>query len=165
MSDESGQTQIYVALTSDEEWISAVMQFPEDRTKFRWRVIRRQYVLIEAGFYLAPGASLESRVRACVSEWEMDRSVFERAFHVTAREMGVQIPSYERRGRTPFNCSAAEFLPLVEEWALRVPAHLRGRDFLLFQRWPVANAVLLDQWLERQVRTIEWARGRGPKAT
>lgn len=133
----------YVALTPDQEWLLAVQRWPGRKDDYRMRLVRRMHVMIDAGFRLRPGESIRDRLQSACEEWTRDRGGFEEMFHRTAREMGVPIPSYARRGRTPFNCSAEEFPELVAEWSRRVPAELKAKDYVAFERWTEADLALL----------------------
>jgi len=133
----------YVALTPDEEWIMAVQAWPGRKGDYRMRIVRRGHIMVDGGFRLVAGETIRDRLQQGCEEWVRDRGGFERMFHQTAREMGVPIPSYARRGRTPFNCTSEEFMDLVKEWAGRVPPQLVARDYLVFRRWMEADLALL----------------------
>ena len=135
----------YGAITPDEEWVMALQAVPGHRRAYFMRFVRREIILIDAVIKLDAGESVRGRFRAAREGFAKNRATIERAFHRTARGLGVPIPSYERRGVTPFNCNRDEFERLVAEWAVRVPLALRANGYRAFTRWTEATEAIQIQ--------------------
>lgn len=143
MNVKASEVQIiYAQLEPTGEWLMASCELPDIPGRYRWRLVRMNTILIDAGFELKPGTTIKDHLGKAVEEFAHSRERFERLFHSTNRGMGVRMPRYETRGVTPFNCHFQEFKAMVTQWALRVPNRLRRQDFKVFLPWADAEKAL-----------------------
>ena len=143
MSSQASEIAIYyVPLDPAGEWVMAASEWAGRPGVYRWRLVRMGFVLIDGGFKLTYGDTIQDRLALGVEEFAENRRNIEKVFHSNNLEMGVRIPPYERRGVTPFNCQSAEFRTLVLQWRARVPDHLRCKDFKVFERWTDAERAI-----------------------